>query len=882
MNSERFRWLRLRWQSLFRPRLKEAELDREMQFHLDQLIEENIATGMDPKQARCAARKEFGGVDQFAEATRDSWRPAFLFDLLPDLRFAIRQLVKSPGFTAVVLLTLALGIGAVTAIYSLVYSTVIKPLPYPQSGQLYYVGERNAEQSRGRAPSLATFLNWQQETTTFEAFSMLNTRGKNLLGVGAVKRAYTGTVSVNLFSDLLKVRPMLGRTFHPDEESPNSDPVVVLTHSFWKSAFHGDEAALGQSFQIDGVSTTIVGVMPETFRFMRGVDIYLPFTISAAGASDQQVTNAGTIGRVREGATEEETLAELAVISSQLAQSDPQNYEGYEAVLFNMHESATRRNGDQFYFLLGSVGCLLLIACSNIANLLLARASSRESEMAVRTALGASRGRIIRQLLCESLVLASIGGALGVLFGKWCLDAIVAYLPSNTNRLDEVAFDGHAMVFTLIITLGTGILVGLLPAIKASRVDLTAGLKEGERNGTSSKATRRLRSGLIVTEIALALILLTGAGLFFRSILKAQDNEIGFETATTYLSVLLLDREKYPTPEKRNAVVSRYVEAVRNVPGVADLAFTNHTTPMTGGPFYGRFSIAGRPPVEADQRTGSYYYAVTEGYFNTLKTPLIHGRVFTERDGLDAPPVALINQEMVRTQFPDENPLGQLITIHKTNGTDATCEIVGVVGDILQYSLTQPPSPQIYQPYAQTPEASTSLMVRTTGGPLDAKSVIAAFQSVDSEAAITELYSMERGLSDSMGSFRTSLIIYGIFAAVAILLSILGIYGVMSYSISQRRGEIGLRLALGASRFNILSLMLIQAGRLTAIGLTLGVIGGIILGRYLESRLYEVSPYDPITLVGICVILGSASMLACYFPARRASKVDPMVALRTE
>lgn len=800
--------------------------------------------------------------------------------MFSDLRFAFRLLGKSPGFTTIVILTLALGIGAVSAIYSLVYSTVIKPLPYPDSERLYYVGEENTAESRGYPVSPATYLQWKEHATHFESLALLGNQGSNISGAGELKRAYAQLTSASLFK-LLGVQPLLGRTFREDEDTPGKSNVVVLSHKLWKASFGSDPNVIGQSILINGQSTTIIGVLPASFQFDNRRDIYLPFTFNNASASNYK-RRYGCIGRMKAGVTPEQARAQMAVISSQLAQDHPTVYKDFGARFMQMHQALGRRNGEQFYLLLGAVACLLLIACTNIANLLLARSSARQSEMAVRTALGASRGRIIRQLLGESLILALIGGSLGVLFGKWCLNAIVAFLPSNTNRLHEVAMDGHALAITLLITIGTGIIFGLVPAIKASRVDLNSGLKDSGRSGTNSKTTRRLRSSLVVAEICLALILLTGAGLFYRSILKAQNNDIGFETETTYLSVLLLDKDKYPAEEQRVTVVNRFVDAVKQVPGIANITFTNHTTPMTGGPFYGQFSIAGRPKVADNQRPHGFYYGVTEGYFDTLKTPLILGRLFNNRDSFGANPVALINQEMAKTHFANENPLGQLITIHKTNGTDATCEIVGVVGNIRQWSLTQPISPQIYQPYAQTPELSTSLMLRTTGGKLDAKAAIRAFRSVDPDSAITEFYSMERGLSDSLGSFRTSLTIYGIFSSVALLLSFLGIYGVMSYNVSQRTGEIGIRMALGATRPSILKLILGQGSRLTLYGIIFGVIGGIILGRYLESRLYDTTAYDPVTLVSISVILAIASLFACYFPARRATKVDPMVALRTE
>lgn len=878
MNS----WLRiakLRLKTLFRKEQRESSLDREMRIHLEHLMAENMAAGMNPKQARLAARKEFGHVGSYQEECRDSWGVRLMECFTQDFKFGIRQLIKAPGFTAVVVLTLAIGIGSVTAIYSLVYSTVLKPLPYPNSEQLVALNEVQMPGAQIQRVSSATYLHWQEQATHLESIALTAYNPYTMIGAGAPYRAYAHRQTVNLLSTL-GVQPMLGRDFRPDEDTEGKSNVLILGYHFWKDTFQGNPDVLGTTVLLDGQSFTIIGVLPESYHYIPNVELFTPLTFSAESSTNYRRRYQG-VARLKAGVSIEQASTQLDGISQQLATAMPEAYENSGARIQSLHTSSVSSDEERFYLLLSAVGCLLLIACTNIANLMLARSSTRQAEISVRTALGASRGRIISQLLGESLTLALIGGALGLMVGKWSLDAIVAFLPSNTYRIHEISMDSHALGFSLILTITTGLIFGLFPALQASKIDLHTSLKDAGRRGTNTNgSTQRLRGALVVTEIALALILLTGAGLFARSMLKAQGNKTGFDPQNCYMTILLLRGDQYSSPEQRISVVDRLVESISGVHGVATVSITNKTTP-TGRAFNTQFSIAGHPVVEASQRPLAYYYGITEDFFDVFKIPLLRGRHFTGRDNLNSPSVALINAEMARTQFADQDPIGQLITFNNNVG-EATCEIIGVVGDTRQQFLMDAIYPQIYQPYAQTPTLNLGIMLRTTGVPLNMAALSNAAHAVDPEFPINLMYSIDQGLDGSLTTYRSTITIFSVFSIIALLLAVMGIYGVMAYNVAQRTGEIGIRMALGASQSNILKLVLKQGVRLTVIGLIIGLIGALALGQYISTQLYEVSPYDPVTLIIISGSLTIAALLACLLPARRATKVDPMVALRSE
>jgi putative ABC transport system permease protein len=801
--------------------------------------------------------------------------------MLSDLRSAFRQLTKSFGFTLVAVLTLAIGIGACTSVFSIVNSVILQPLPYPQPDRLTMMYETVPPSGVNLTnPSPSTYLAWQSQSTTHVSIAAADHRSYNVTNQGEPFRVYADTPTVNFFSTL-GVQPMLGRAFLPEESTEGKNHVVILSYHLWQNRFAGNPDIIGKSVLLDEVPFIVIGVMPERFNFYPQDDLYTPLVFSASSHSDAKHSLL-VIGRLKPGVSLEQASVELGLISDHLAKELPDTHKGYGARITTMIEAYTNGVKTMSYLLMGAVCCLLLIACTNIANLLLARASTRQKEIAVRTALGASRPRIVRQLLCENFLLALLGGGLGLALGKWSLDLIVASLATHfMPRASEITLDGTVLLFTCVITLLTGLIFGLVPALQASRVDLNTALKDSGGRGTSAGgSTHRLRNMLVVSEIALALVLLAGAGLFFRSLLKLQNNELGYNEANAYLNVLLLSDKKYPTPQLRTAAIDGFMERIARVPGIASPAFTNHTAPTSGAPMK-PFRIAGQPPVDPSLQPSAFYYGVTPGYFKTLQIPLRRGRFFTHRDTATSPRVALINDEFVRKYFPAKDPIGQQVAIID-GGALVEREIIGVVGNVRQSSPFVPMLPQFYEPYAQTPELSTTLLVRTTGAPLDIRAVAAAIHATDPGLPLDTMYPMANGMSASLGAYRVAIVLFGVFSSVALLLAALGIYGVMAYNVAQRTGEIGIRMALGAQNHDVLRLILKQAAVVVSLGLIIGVAGSLVLARVLGSMLYDTSPYDPLTFASIILTLTLVALFACWLPARRATKVDPMIALRAE
>jgi putative ABC transport system permease protein len=876
--SSWFKLFKLRLGALFRRGRRENSLDREMQLHLDQLTEEYRQEGMSETEARQAAQREFGNVGSYKEECRDSWGIRLMHNLVQDLSFACRQMKHAPGFVAVVVLTLALGIGSVTTIFSLAYGLLIKPLPYPHPEELVMVLEGQVAKGANGYVAPATYLHWRDQATDFEAMSLRGSFSGNVFAPGVSFHTYAQASTPNYFS-LFGVQPMLGRDFRPDEATPGKSNVMILSHRIWRGAFAENPEVIGMSVLLDKVPFTIIGVMPKSFQLDPRIDLYTPITLTAQSSSDYQRRYVG-IGRLKPGVSLKQADAQLDSLSGQLAQAYPEFYEGYGASVGAISDIETEDGKVILPLLLGAVGCLLLVACTNIANLLLARSGARQAEIAVRAALGAGRWRIFRQLLVESLLLAGIGGVLGIALAYGGMTILLSVLPSFIHHLDQIKLDGGVIVFTCVLTVCTGLVCGLMPALRASRVDLNTALKDGGRRGTTgSKGSHRLRSSLVVAQIALALVLLSGAGLFVRSLLKAQHSDFGFETETTYLNPILFAESKYPTVESRLNLVNRLLESINQVHGIEAATFTNQTSPWSGGP-RASYSIVGRKDDAPEQRPSVVYYGVTRDYFTTLQIPLIRGRLFNDRDKLGAPRVALINETMARTVFAGNDPIGQLIVLHDDQ-TEVPREVVGVVGNTL-VSLKQELLPQIYEPYEQLPGISTVLIVRTDGTPIDLKALDAAVHAVDPDVPTLGLLNLSERMDSSLSLYRIIVSLFGTFGLIALLLASLGIYGVMAYSVAQRTGEIGIRMALGARNADIWKLVFRQSGRLLLIGLIIGLAGAFGLAQLLRSQLVNISPSDPLTFLLITLVFAAVAFLACFLPARRATEIDPMVALRAE
>jgi predicted permease len=798
--------------------------------------------------------------------------------MLFDLKFAFRSLKKSPSFTLIAVLTLALGIGACTAMFSVANALLLKPLPYPRPDRLVFASETGPNGGYlGVAP--ATYLSWQEQARSFDSITAWDFRSYNITGEGSPFRVFTQTVSVNFFSTL-GIQPQYGRNFLPEDGTEGKSNVVILSNRVWKSRFGARSEVLGKSVMLDDAVFTVIGVMPDSYQQETRGDVFTPLAFSAVSHVNYQRTFT-VIGRLKADASLTQAAAELKLVAENQAKTSPANYKNHSAVILTMREYTTGGVKTMALLLLAAVASLLLIACTNIANLLLARASLRQREMAVRTALGASRGTIIRQLLVESLLLAALGGVLGLVIGLWSLDLIITLLPPAFPRTGEITLDGTVMAVTGALTLLSGLFFGLIPALQASQVDLNSTLKTGGNRGASEgRSSQRLRSILVVAEIALALILLSSAGLFLRSLTKLQNNETGFDGNDAYMTPLLLADKKYPTEQQRMLVTDQFLERIAQVPGVTAVAFTNHTVPAQGAPS-SRFSIVGQPPVDPQQQPRTIYFGVTPDYFKALKVPLIRGRFFTSADGVGAPRVVLINEELAKKYFADGDPLGKQITLLDQRGIGPR-EIVGIVANVRQYSLFSPFLPQVYEPYAQVPELSATLIVRTHGTPLNLPAVTAAIHAVDPTIPFEAMFPMADGMLKTLGGYDVTVKLLTVFSGIALFLAALGIYGVMAYNVSQRTTEIGIRMALGAQRGDVITLVLRQSIHVIGLGLLIGLAGSFALTRLLSSQLYETSPYDPLTMISITIILALVALAACIIPARRATRVNPMVALRAE
>lgn len=881
--AELLRWLQLRWRSLFRPHLKEAELNRELQFHLDQLIEENIASGMDPKQARHAAQKEFGGVDQYAESTRDSWRPAMLFDILPDLRFALRQLNKTRGFAIIAILTLALGIGSSTAIFSIVNSVALRPLPYANSGRLVEILQVQPSNQREFAPLMDTVEELRKQSSVFEDVAGSTGLHGNLTGVEYPVRVFGNAVTLNYFSTL-GVQPLIGRTFLPEEEVEGKANVIILNHAFWLNQFNGSESVIGRGILLDELPYTIVGVMPPGFRTMNGQSSSpKAFSPMTATVSDSPRFLREVIGRLKLGVTLEQAQAEIDVLARRLEVSDPELWRELHLRLVPLLEHKVGDTRPTLYMLLGAVGFLLLIACVNVANLLLARASSRQREIALRSALGASRIRIVRQLLAESALIAVIGGALGIALAYGSMNALLSFAPVDMPRLDEVKMDDFALLFSCGVTMLTGLGFGLVPALQASKVDLTAALQDGSRSAGDGRQRTRLRNTLVVVEVALALVLLIGAGLLTRTFANLQRVNMGYDGEVVHATRITLLTDQYPDDQTRIAFVDRSLEQLATKPELAASAFT-YGLPYYGGFGY-RFDVEERPVPDLERLTQVIVSASTPDYFQVLGTQLLSGRIFNDGDRENTPLVAIIGENVANQHFPGQNPLGQRIALVRDNSPREWREIVGVVGDVRMNGATQVAAAAVYVPLYQHTTFSTIMpVVRVRKGSRNPGPIVAAaLQKVNPGVPIEKKMSaLGEYDANTIAPQTFTLFLFGIFSAVALLLAALGIYGVMAYTVSQRTNEIGVRMALGAQHGDILRLVLVQAGRLVIIGQVIGIGTALAGTRLMDSLLYGISPGDPLTYVIVPGILTLVATLACYLPAHRASKVNPMVALRTE
>ena len=805
--------------------------------------------------------------------------------LWQDLRYGVRMLSKHPGFTAIAVLTLALGIGANTAIFSVVNAVLLRPLPFADPEQLVAVLAVNVrsggEQFGGASP--ADFLDWQTQNSSFASITAYS--GGSVIMAGAEGAGQFAAARVaNGFFEVYSARPLLGRTILPEENMVRGDRVVVLSHRLWQRRFGGDPNIVGKTFTIGGRSTTIVGVMPPEFKEPIYAEAWTPLLMDSGEMKPRESRYFTVAARLKPGVSLQQAQAELDVIANRLAAAHPETNANWGVRLVPLHERGVTSVRPALLVLLGAVGFVLLIACANVANLLLARATARHKEVAIRTAMGATRGRIVRQLLIESLLLALIGGAGGLLLALWGVDAITGLVPSDWRfpRLDESRIDVAVLAFTLGVSALTGLLFGLLPALKASNPNVYEALKETGRSSTAGLRLQRLRGLLVVSEIALTLLLLVGAGLLMKSLLRLQQTNLGFDPQKLLtVNVIPPLTQKYRQDEQRALLYQRILEQVGTLPGVESVAASSGP-PLASFGLNFAFEIEGRATDPSDKRE-AFYSAISPGYFRTLGIPLRAGREFTERDTKDALPVAIINETMARRFLPNTDPVGKRIKIKHYMSEPVSHEIVGVARDAKQMTLGDATEIEMYVPHQQHPWLGTALVVRTKVDPTSIIPAVGrAVASVDKDQPVSDAKTMEQLISESVAQPRFYTLLLGIFAGIALLLAAVGIYGVMSYSVAQRTHEIGVRMALGAGRGDVLRLVVGQGMILTLIGIAIGLTAAFALTRLMSGLLFGVSATDPVVFAGIALLLAVVALLACFIPARRATKVDPMVALRYE
>ncbi len=818
-------------------------------------------------------------------------------NLWHDLRYGLRMLWKSPGFSLIAVFALALGIGANTAIFSVVNTVLLRPLPFAQAEQLLLLWQTHPFGERIGVHQLpasnADFLDWQQQSDLFEGMAMLDSWGGNLTGRDAPEHVDGARVTVNLLS-LLRVKPMLGRDFTAEEAQPGNDQVVLLSAGLWQRRFGGDANIIGQQLTIDGKSYTVIGVLPPDFSFPNnaGLPDYFTFNKTAlwlpVALTDEQRHNRSShhlavIARLKPGATLAQAQSQMATIAKNIEQQNPKQSKDWGTTINTLHEQVVGPSRTAILILLGAVGFVLLIACANVANLLLARATARQKEMAIRTALGASRARVIRQLLTESVLLSLLGGMLGVLQAMWGVDVLIALSPGNIPRTGELHIDARVFAFTFVISLATGIVFGLVPALQASKTDLNESLKEGGRSATGGPRRQRVQNLLIVSEMALALVLLVGAGLMIKSFVHLQNMNPGFDPGHVLTAFVGLPEAKYKDEAQLRDFFEQVLARVRTLPGVEAAGAVSHL-PLSGNEELDGFTIEGRPePIDTSQIQTADFRVVTPDYFRALKIPLLRGRYFTEQDNKDAPYAIIIDETFARRAFPGEDPLGQRIDEQGSPHKRGPAIIVGIVGSIKHTALNAGPKPAMYVPAAQSPWQYMVLTIRTTGDPANLTAAVRReVLAVDKDQPLSDVTTMEQLFTKAVAPQRFNMLLLGIFAGVAVILATVGIYGVISYSVTQRAHEMGIRIALGASRRDILKLIVGHAMLLALGGVGLGLIGALLLTRLMSSLLYEVSAHDPVIFASIACLLAGIALIASYIPARKATKVDPIVALRYE
>jgi putative ABC transport system permease protein len=806
--------------------------------------------------------------------------------LLRDIRYGIRFFLRNAAFSAVAVIVLALGIGATTAIFSVINSVLLKELPFKDPERLVSIYGAQPQVAKGPV-NAADYYDWKTRSQSFNGFSFYAAYGAhNLSGIDYAEQLRSVYVSADLFSTL-GVQPMIGRNFLPDEDKPDHFNVVLLSHGLWKRRFGGDPGLVGKTIKLEGVDYTVVGVMAPEFQFplVGGnfpfpADLWVPLPMTPKRVADRNTNYLSVVGRLKPGITIEKAQLELNVIEKSMEKEYPATNTGDRVLLVPYREDVIGNSRVTLLILFGTVVFVLLIACANIANLLLARAATRKKEMAIRAALGVSRGQLIRQLLTESMILSLIGGAVGLLIGTLGTRFLVLLSPESIPRLKETTLDLSVLFFTFAVSVLTGIIFGLAPALQILKSDLNESLNEGDRGGSSGMSHAKARSSLIVIEVAMALVLLISSGLMIKSFVEILLVKPGMNPTNLLTAELSLPTKKYPDTKTQDAFFKTVIERTRNLPGVESVGGTS-ILPLTGSSST-IFSIEGQPSPPENLLPWAGFCFVTPNYFRTMGIPLVRGRDFTDRDTENTPDVVVINEKMAKQNWPHSDPIGQRIKIRYGTGT-FTREIVGIVGNIRHLGLDQDSQPEMYMPLYQYPETFMYLVVRARSNPMSlSKAIQDEVAAMDKDQPVANIKTMQSIFSSSVAPRRFSMLLITLFASLALALSAAGIYSVISYTVAQRNHELGIRMALGATSKDVLKLILGQGFKLVVIGTIIGLVGAFALTRLLQSMLFNVSTTDPLIFVVISFILICFALLASYIPARRATKVDPMIALRHE
>ncbi len=888
----------MKWFNILRDRIRALrqretvinDIAREMRLHLEIEVDANIRAGMSPAEARGKAMRSFGNLNRAVDAAYDVKGGGVFETLAQDIRYGVRMLAKHKAFTSIAVITLALGIGANTAIFSVVNELLLQPLPYRDAERITTVWEVTPEGRHQNSTSRTNFRAWRDQNTSFQNMAAFTDQRLNLTGTGEPEELSVQLATPELFK-ILGVEPLLGRTFLDDDDKADQAPVAVLSYGLWQRRFGGQASVIGQPITLNSETFTIIGVMPPNFQFHikqrsgtgRPAELWSILPMPAGGAANQRGRFLGTVARLKDGVTVDQAAAELRTIHARLSDEAPQFNKNYTAEVLPLREQFFGNVRRPLWLMLGAVGFVLLIACANVASLLLSLATSREKEIAVRAALGARRTRIVRQLLTESVLLALLGSVIGLGFAWLGIKALVAISPRDLLSLQTVGLNFTVLGWTLGVSLLTGIIFGLAPALHVSRLNLNDSLKDGGKSESGqASGSRKLRSALVVSEIALAVVLLCSAGLLIRSFLRLQQVDRGFTTDNVLTMVIRLPEARYKEDPQLVQFFSQTLERVRQLPAVRSAGIVNFL-PLYGGLGSNTgFKTLGQPEPPPGQGPSTDVRVADSGYFGTLGIPLLRGRNFSDSEQREAKHVILINEALARKHFPNGDPIGQRLDVQMFE-SPTPAEIIGIVGNVRYDSLVDEAPPAVYFPHPDLAYPFMTLVVRTDGDPTAiAPAIQREIRALDPNQPVSDVRTMNQVMSEWVARSRFNTLLLGLFAGLATLLSAVGIFGVMNYSVTLRTRELGLRLAVGAQPRQVLLLVMRQGLGLTVVGVVLGLAAAFALTRLLSGLLFGVAAVDVTTFGSISILLVIVSLLACYLPARRAMRIDPLSALRYE